>query len=51
MKRTLLFIIATIITLAVSTVEGKSTMELLINKEWYEFDFRIMKAKDTYYER
>lgn len=30
-------------------VEAKSTMELLINKEWYEFDFTNLSAKDGYY--
>ena len=26
-------------------------MEQLINKEWHEFDFKTMKAKETYYEK
>ena len=30
-------------------VEAKSTMEQLINKEWYEFDFSNLSAKDSYY--
>ena len=51
MKRTVLLILAMIVTLVASTAEGKSTMELLINKEWYEFDFRTMKAKETTYEK
>ena len=51
MKRTVLLILATIVTLVVSTAEGKSTMEKLINKEWHEFDFKTMKAKETYYEK
>ncbi len=51
MKRTTLFILVMIIALVVSTAEAKSTMELLINKEWYEFDFSKMKAKETYYEK
>ena len=51
MKRTVLLILATIVTLVVSTAEGKSTMEKLINKEWHEFDFKTMKAKETTYEK
>ena len=30
-------------------VEAKSTMEQLINKEWYEFDFTSLSAKEGYY--
>ena len=33
------------------SVEAKSTMELLINKNWHEFDFGSMKARDDYYVR
>ena len=29
-------------------VEAKSTMELLINKDWHELDITSMKAKESY---
>ena len=51
MKRTVLLILAMIVTLVASTAEGKSTMELLINKEWYEFDFKTMKPDESRYVR
>ena len=51
MKRTVLLILAMIVTLVASAAEGKSTMELLINKEWYEFDFKTMKPDESRYVR
>ena len=41
-----------ILLVFVSTIfcaEAKSTMEQLINKEWYEFDFKTMKSNENYY--
>ena len=49
MKR-IVFILTFVLSALISfVVEAKSTMEQLINKEWYEFDFSNLSAKDSYY--
>ena len=49
MKR-IVFILSIVMSALISfVVEAKSTMEQLINKEWYEFDFTSLSAKDSYY--
>ena len=49
MKR-IVFILTFVMSALISfVVEAKSTMEQLINKEWYEFDFTSLSAKDSYY--
>ena len=35
----------------VSQAQGKSTMEMLINKDWHELNFQTMKAHDNFYIR
>ncbi len=49
MKRTLLFILVAIITLSVSGAKKKTTMEQLINKEWYEMNYSALNIIDTAY--
>ena len=49
MKR-IVFILTFVLSALISfVVEAKSTMEQLINKEWYEFDFTSLSAKEGYY--
>ncbi len=47
-KRILTTILTVIIASVVFYVEAKSTMELLINKDWHELDITSMKAKESY---
>lgn len=51
MKRLILLLHMLIIVSSLFQVEAKSTMELLINKDWHEFDFGSMTARDDYYVR
>lgn len=51
MKRTFLFILVVIMTLAVSVAKEKTTLEKLINKEWYEMDSTLVDIIDTSYVR
>ena len=44
-----LILILLVFVSTIFCVEAKSTMEQLINKEWYELDFKTMKAHEAYY--
>ena len=49
MKRYILFLLVVMASMWFS-IQAKSTMELLINKDWHEFDVKIMDIrKDCYY--
>ena len=51
MKR-LTFILSFVLLALISfVIEAKSTMELLINKDWHEFDFGSMTTRNDYYVR
>ena len=49
MKRLIAILSIVLFASIVFCIEAKSTMEQLINKEWYEFDFSNLSAKDSYY--
>lgn len=50
MKRCIILLHILIMVSLWFSVEAKSTMELLINKDWHEFDVKIMDIrKDCYY--
>ena len=51
MKR-IVFILSIVMSALISfVVEAKSTMELLINKDWHEFDISTMQTQKGYYIR
>ena len=51
MKR-IVFILTFVLSALISfVVEAKSTMELLINKDWHELDVTTMRAHDGFYVR
>ncbi len=48
----ILFILSIILFASICfIVEAKSTMELLINKDWHEFNVATMKAYENFYIR
>lgn len=49
MKKLILTLFIILLVSISFVIEAKSTMELLINKEWYEFDFTSLSVKDSYY--
>ena len=49
MKRLIAILSIVLFASIVFCLEAKSTMEQLIYKEWYEFDFSNLSAKDSYY--
>ena len=49
MKRVVFILSIVLFASIVYSIEAKSTMEQLINKEWYEFDFTNLSAKEGYY--
>lgn len=51
MKRCIILLHILVMIPLCFSVEAKSTMELLINKDWHEFDFGAMKAHEDYYVR
>ena len=49
MKGKLRLMILVVLVFAIFSIEAKSTMELLINKEWYEVDLSQMQIREDYY--
>ena len=48
MKRLIAILSIVLFALISFSVEAKTTMELLINKDWHELDITSMKAKESY---
>ena len=50
-SRQLYMLLMVVFASSMFVAEAKSTMEQLINKEWYEFDFKTMKPDESRYVR
>ena len=48
-RRQLYLLLMLVFASSMFVAEAKSTMEQLINREWYEFDFKTMKSNESYY--
>ena len=49
MKRKDIIVVLLFLLVSVFKAEAESTMELLINKEWYEINLKKMETRDDYY--
>ena len=49
MRNRLTLIVVVFLLASMLHVEAKSTMEMLINKEWYEIDLSKMQTRKDYY--
>ena len=49
MKRKDIIVVLLLLLVSVFKAEAESTMELLINKEWYEINLKKMETRDDYY--